>query len=106
LALAAFIIPFFFIYNPAMLLIADSTMTIVWATITALFGTYLLALALEGYFLVHLPMWTRIISFAAAILLMAPGVTTDFIGATLVAIIGITIFTLHKKNRSKGTVAA
>jgi TRAP transporter 4TM/12TM fusion protein len=106
LALAAFIIPFFFIYNPAMLLIADSSMTIVWATITALFGTYLLALALEGYFLVHLPMWTRFISFVAAILLMTPGLSTDLIGAALVAIMGVTIFIIRKKNGVKETLVA
>lgn len=106
LALAAFIIPFFFIYNPAMLLIADSTMTIVWATITALFGTYLLALALEGYLLVHLPMWTRVISFIAAILLMTPGLSTDLIGAGLVAVMGVTIFIIRKKNEEKGTMVA
>ena len=101
LALAAFIIPFFFIYNPAMLLIADSWVTIAWATITALFGTYLLALALEGYFLVTLPMWTRAISFVAAILLMTPGVATDVIGAALVAVIGLTIYTIRRKNSTK-----
>jgi TRAP transporter 4TM/12TM fusion protein len=104
LALAAFIIPFFFIYNPAMLLIADSTMTIVWATITALFGTYLLALALEGYFLVHLPIWTRVISFVAAILLMTPGLSTDLIGAGLVAVMAVTIFSIRKKNSVKETI--
>jgi len=106
LALAAFIIPFFFIYNPAMLLIADNTMTIIWATVTALFGTYLLALALEGYFLVHLPLWTRVISFAAAILLMTPGLTTDIIGAVLVAVMGLTIYTIRKKNSAKEASAA
>lgn len=97
LALAAFIIPFFFIYNPAMLLIADSAITIIWATITALFGTYLLALALEGYFLVPLPMWLRGISFAAALLLMTPGLTTDIMGAALVLIMGLSIYSLRKK---------
>jgi TRAP transporter 4TM/12TM fusion protein len=105
LALAAFIIPFFFIYNPAMLLIGDSWIVIALAVLTALFGTFLLSTALEGYLIVKLPFWTRLVSFGAAVSLMAPGVYSDFIGIALLAILAGTIFIIHKKNKAATTTA-
>lgn len=80
LALAGFIVPFFFIYSPAMLLIADSTTTIVWSVLTGLIGTALLAVAAEGYLTVRLPVLLRVMFFAAAVTLIMPGLATDLAG--------------------------
>jgi TRAP transporter 4TM/12TM fusion protein len=99
LALAAFIIPYFFIYNPAMLLIADSNWVIAWSAITALFGTYLLSAGLEGYLTVNLPWWTRIVSFAAALTLMYPGTVSDITGIILLGVMTVTILSIRKKNK-------
>ncbi len=85
LALAGFIVPFFFIYSPAMLLIADSTSQIIFAAITGLAGTALLAVGVEGYLTIKLPIWLRPVFLAAAFLLIAPGLTTDLIGLGLAA---------------------
>lgn len=87
LALAGFIVPFFFIYSPAMLLISDSTWAIIWSAISGLAGTGLLAVAAEGYLTRRFVWWLRIPFFAAAVLLIAPGVMTDVIGAVL-AVLG------------------
>lgn len=83
LALAGFIVPFFFIYSPAMLLIDATALQIVWAGISGLIGTWFLAIAIEGYVLVDLPVWLRPMFFVAALALIAPGLTTDLIGAGL-----------------------
>jgi len=104
LALAAFIIPFFFVYNPAMLLIAPNWMIIAWATLTGMIGTFLLAVSLEGYLLVLLPIWLRITSFIAAIILMAPGLTSDIVGIVLVCILIGSVFLLRKKSASKESI--
>lgn len=102
LALAAFIIPFFFVYNPAMLLIAPNFGVIVWAAITALFGTFLLAISLEGYFLIQIPLWLRFVFFGAAVSLMAPGIPSDIAGIVLLLICSFTIYTLRKSKLSDG----
>lgn len=80
LALAGFIIPYFFIYSPAMILIADSNMSIVWSAVTGVIGTILLAVAIEGYCFAPLPVWHRLLVFFSALTLIYPGLTTDLIG--------------------------
>lgn len=98
LALAGFIVPFFFIYSPAMLLIADSTLAIVWAVVTGLGGSFLLAVATEGYLTIKLPIWVRVLFFAAALTLIAPGVQSDLAGLVLLGICFAAITVLRKKN--------
>jgi TRAP transporter 4TM/12TM fusion protein len=98
LALAGFIVPFFFVYSPAMLLIADSATQIIWAAVTGLAGTFLLSVGVEGYLTVKLPIWLRPVFIAAALLLIAPGVTTDLIGLGLTVAGWLTIQVI-KRNR-------
>jgi TRAP transporter 4TM/12TM fusion protein len=88
LALAGFIVPFFFIYSPAMLLQGDSNALIAWSTFTALVGTFLLAVAVEGYLFISVPAILRLVFFSAALSLIDPGLKTDAIGFTL-ALLGL-----------------
>jgi TRAP transporter 4TM/12TM fusion protein len=92
LALAGFIVPFFFIYSPAMLLIDATALQIVWAGISGLIGTYFLSIAVEGFLKIDLPIWLRPVFFVAAIALIAPGIVTDLIGAGLAAVGFIYVF--------------
>jgi len=103
LALAGFIVPFFFIYSPAMLLIADSFTQIIWATVTGLAGTALLAVGVEGYLTIKLPIWLRPVFIAAALLLITPGITTDIIGVVL-ALAGWLAIQLLKRNKAVAAV--
>ena len=80
LALAGFIVPFFFIYAPAMLLQAESTAVIAWSAVSGLMGTALLAVAVEGYLLLELPLVLRALFFVSAISLIMPGLATDLAG--------------------------
>lgn len=105
LAAAGFIVPFFFIYAPEMLLIADSPWSIALSAITGLVGTYLLASSIEGYLKIPLNFVLRIICFAAAILLMIPGAFTDLIGLGLVAIIIVYIYVKTKKSSKATTLS-
>lgn len=106
LAAAGFIVPFFFIYAPEMLLIADSPFDIVWAAVTGLIGTYLLAVACEGYFKMPLPVYMRIVSFGAAICLMIPGIQTDIIGAGLIVLLLLYVVLKGKSNKMKAQAGA
>lgn len=81
LAMVGFIIPYFFVYSPAMLLIADTKLQIVGAAITGLAGVYFMAAVLEGYFFGKTIGWfARLVLLGAAFMLLKPGITTDLIG--------------------------
>ena len=76
---AGFIVPFMFVYQPALLLIGDPV-SIVFATCTAIAGCVLLAAALHGFLLRPMPIWERLVLFAAALALIVPGPITDGFG--------------------------
>jgi len=117
LALAGFIVPFFFIYQPGMLLMGPdaagnlilngaSFLTIVQSVVFGLIGVWYLAVSVEGYFLIKFPMWLRPIFFIGAILLIAPGFILSLSGLVL-GLIGIGIILLLKKNSGNvGSAAA
>lgn len=99
LAIAGFIVPFFFIYAPEMLLISESSIAIVLSAISGLAGVFLLAVAVEGYLLIRLPLWLRAIALAAAVVLIIPGLVTDLLGIGL-SVLGWLII-LFLKSRQK-----
>ncbi len=78
----AYIVPFMFVYEPALLTIGDPWTTL-HATITAVVGVVLLAAGLFGCLLRPAPMWQRALLVAAALLLIKPGWATDLGGLVL-----------------------
>jgi TRAP-type uncharacterized transport system fused permease subunit len=83
-AAPAYIVPFMFVYEPALLLIGDWTTSLHAAT-TATLGVILLSAGLFGYLLRPATMWQRAILVAAALLLIKPGWVTDLAGLLLAA---------------------
>jgi len=83
---AGFIVPFMFIYEPALLLIGD-WQTVALSFITATIGTILLAASLQGYLIRSATMWQRAILFVAALCLIKPGWITDLVGVALLAVV-------------------
>jgi TRAP transporter 4TM/12TM fusion protein len=79
---AGFIVPFMFVYEPALLMIGDWT-TIAAATATPAAGALLLAAGLHGYLIRSASLWERAFLVAAAFCLIKPGLLTDLAGATL-----------------------
>lgn len=83
LGVAAFIAPFVFVFNPALLLIGTAT-EIALATVTALVGTFALACAMQGWLFGRAIGWPfRLAMTLGAILLIKPGLYTDLAGAAL-----------------------
>jgi TRAP-type uncharacterized transport system fused permease subunit len=78
-AAAGFIVPFFFIYNPA-LLFSGPWPEILRAVATGTIGVIALAAGLEGYFLRTATWLERALFLAAAFMLIDPGLTTDLVG--------------------------
>lgn len=104
LAIGAFIVPYVFALNPAMLFIDTTASEVVLICITSFVGIFAVSSALEGYFLHHMRWYERIISVVGGLLLIYPGVVTDVIGLLLVAVIAVTQAITHK--RKKAAVAA
>jgi len=105
LAIAGFIIPFFFVYSPEILLISDSALMIVWASVSAFLGIALLGIAAEGYFKVVMPVWARIIFLAAAISLISPNLGSDVIGIVVGGLSIVFIPMIVKKRRPSEATA-
>ena len=83
-AAAGFIVPFFFVYYPA-LLFTGSWGEIALAAITGVIGVVALAAALEGYFLKRATWLERGFFIVAAFLLIDPQLVTDLVGLVLLA---------------------
>ncbi len=80
LAIAGFIVPFMFVFSPQLMLINTTFMEGTWTAITACIGVFLLAVAVEGYFLARVAVWMRVVILVGALGLMNPGIVTDGIG--------------------------
>jgi TRAP transporter 4TM/12TM fusion protein len=87
LALAGFIVPFIFIYKPAMLILDSSVVDIVAVTITTVLAVIALAAATEGFLLVKLNWLMRIVLIAAGIALIFPGAVYFGTGLMLMALV-------------------
>ena len=96
-AAPAYIVPFMFIYEPALLLIGDWS-TILLAVPTAILGVICLASGLHGWLLGPAPPWQRVLLVASALLLIKPGVTTDLVGLGLLAMVGVLQVGMRKKS--------
>nr|WP_285890414.1 TRAP transporter permease [Halalkalibacter oceani] len=98
IGLVAFIIPFVFVYGPAILLQGTPTQIIV-STLTALIGAFGLACGVEGWFLGNRAnVIARIFLLCSALALIIPGVMTDAIGLGL--IVGAVLIQVFLKRRN------
>ena len=98
LAIGAFIVPYVFALNPAMLFIDTNAGEVVLICITSIIGIFAVSAALQGYLLRTMPWYQRILSLVGGLLLIYPGIVTDVIGLTLAAIVVIIQLATKKKN--------
>ncbi|WP_134702744.1 TRAP transporter permease [Ammoniphilus sp. YIM 78166] len=114
LALAGFIVPYLFVYNPTMLMI-DTTglamnakefplppvLDIIAVTFTSFLGVIALSAAVEGYFKSRFNWLTRLILGAGALLMIIPEGSTDIIGLVIVlTILGAQFWVQRKQQHS------
>jgi TRAP transporter 4TM/12TM fusion protein len=84
LGIAGFLVPIIFAYSPVLLFEGSYTLfDMVSVIISALIGIFALACAAEGYLLSSIGLLGRLVSLIASILLIIPGLITDFIGLAL-----------------------
>ncbi len=97
LAIGAFIVPYIFALNPAMLFIDTTVWEVVQISITSLIGIFAVSMSLEGYLFHHMPWYQRIVSAVGGLLLIYPGFATDVIGICLVLAVFVLQIVTKKK---------
>ena len=93
LAIAAFLVPYIFAFSPQMLFeFAEGTSGImmivetIQLVITALLGLFLVAAALNGFWMARIPIFLRALMIAGGLCMMIPGTVTDIIGIVIFAV--------------------
>jgi len=86
LGIAGFIVPFMFVYAPELLFVG-SLWKIFSALLTATFGVYCLAAAVQRCLLLKTRWYEAALLLVAALLLIKPGLQTDLIGAALFLVV-------------------
>jgi TRAP transporter 4TM/12TM fusion protein len=85
---AGYIVPFMFVYEPALLMIGPWYVTAL-ALASAVIGVIALAASLHGYLLAAISMGQRAVLFVAAVLLIAPELISSIVGLVLLAAVAI-----------------
>ncbi len=85
LAIGAFVVPYIFALNPAMLLIDTTPIQVVLVVITSIVGIYGVAAALNGYLRRPLHPLLRVVIGVGGLLMMDPSTLTDVVGVILLA---------------------
>ena len=106
LAIAAFIIPYMFALNPAILLgpqsfaTVASTFKVLFMILTSFVGMFSISVGMEGYLFKHMRFWERILAIGAGLLLIDPGLVTDIAGLSLIAfVIALQYFGSRSRNQ-------
>ncbi len=103
LGLTGFILPFFFLGNPILLLgtvEGASLLLTIRAVLTSSIGVIVLSAALQGYFFDHLRILERVALLGAGLLFIEPKLTTDAAALVLCAIV-IVIQLMQRASKHK-----
>ncbi len=103
LAIAAFVIPYVFAYNNALIFIGEFTFfDVASITISASLGMLSIAAGLMGYLIHDLKWFSRLALVAGGLLMVIPGTVTDLVGLALL----VAVFLLQKAEIAKEKKAA
>ena len=102
LGIAGFIVPFLFVYGPA-LLMEGAVTEIIIATMTSLIGITALSVGMQGWLFKNLNIWIRIAYLMAGVLMTYPGYTSDAIG--LIVCAALTLYLWKSKGREEVSIA-
>jgi len=105
LAIGAFIVPYVFALNPAMLFIDTSAWEVILICITSFIGIFAVSAALEGFFLCRMAWYERVLSIIGGLLLIDPNGLTDILGIVIVILLFLWQFLQNKKQKSAPTPA-
>ena len=84
MAIPAFIVPFFFVMNPA-LLMNGSVVEILYGIFTSVIGVWMISVGTMNYLAGRLPLWGRAVIIIGAVLLIGHSLVTDIAGYLILA---------------------
>ena len=87
LAIAAFIIPYIFAFNNAMLFVNTTPFEVIQVIISSFVGMFLVASGLMGFMTRDLNWPARLIAIAGGLCLIIPGTVTDLTGLAVLAVL-------------------
>lgn len=87
LAIAAFLVPYIFVYSPQMLMLNAHWYEVVLIALTALIGMFGVAMAVENFWESKLNILQQLMALGGGLLLIVPGLLTDAIGFVLIALV-------------------
>ena len=87
LALAGFIVPFMFVYNPQLLLEKVTLLSGIQVVVTSCVGVLLISAAVEGYLRGRMNVALRVVAAVGALLLIDGGGKTDLLGLFCLAVV-------------------
>ncbi|MFS0674171.1 TRAP transporter permease [Ornithinibacillus sp. 179-J 7C1 HS] len=87
LAIAAFIIPYIFVFNPILVLVDVTAVKLIIGILTALIGMAGVSSAVIGYFICHSRVWERVILLVGGLMMIIPEVITSIIGFALLVVV-------------------
>lgn len=96
LAAAGFLVPYLFVYGPELLLIG-SPVDIVASVGTALVGVVALSAGTQGYLYAPTHILERVALVVGAVVLIAPGMTTDLVGLGLITAVLLRQYTFGRR---------
>ena len=100
LAIAAFIIPYIFIYNPMLVLVDVIVWKLIIGVLAAVLGMIGVSSAVIGFFIRNSRIWERIVLFGAGLMLIIPEFLSSGIGLVL---IGVIWFIQRKRPEEEGS---
>ena len=101
LAIAAFIVPYIFALNPAMLFVDTTAMEVILISITSFVGIFAISASLEGYMMHHMQWYEQLLCATGGLLLIYPGLLTDTLGLVLVGAVTVIQFYARKNYQAR-----
>ena len=87
LAIAAFLIPYIFIFSPQLLMLNAQWYEVLQMMITSLIGMFGIAMAMQRFYISRLNPLQALMALAGGLLLIDPGLITDISGISLIALV-------------------
>lgn len=87
LAIAAFIIPYIFIFNPILVLVDVTPLKLIFALTTSLIGMIAVSSAVIGFLVRNSRIWERLVLFVGGLLMIYPELVTTVIGVVMMGAI-------------------
>jgi len=101
--ITGFIVPFMFVYGPALLLEGSLTQILI-ACVGAIIGVYGVSVAMMGWIFTKVPIWARVVSFAAALMLIYPEFISSVVGLAILSAVVAINYLAKKRERGKSVV--